>query len=96
MVQFPATREMVERSAALEFPNATLSEVLAMLDRYGIQSYKLESDRVQVAILNVSKSNSKLLQNRVNFAKSDSGDILVAAKYSRARRDGSYRRSRSV
>ena len=50
--------------------------MLELLDRYGVESYERERERVQLAILKLSEGNEKKLREFVAVAKRDYRDVL--------------------
>ena len=53
--------------------------VLEFLDTYGVESYERERERVQLAILNLSKGDEEKLREFVAVAKRDYRDVLFWA-----------------
>jgi hypothetical protein len=75
------SRELVQQLAQRLFPGVQEAIVLEILDRYGIESYERERDRVQVAILKLSNGDLERLKTMVSHAKMDYRDTLAAAEY---------------
>ncbi len=74
------SREKVIEKAGKVFPNRDLAEVLGWLDQYGREPY--ERDRVQLAILKLSKEDGLPSPERyVRAAKQDYRDVLACAEY---------------
>jgi len=67
-----------ELIAAVEsaFPNRQASEVLAVLDEYGVEPCERERERVQLAIVQLSNGAEERLRHLVKVAKTDYRDIL--------------------
>lgn len=74
------SREPVQRLARRLFPGVQEAIVLEMLDRYGIEWYERERDRVQVAVLKLSNGDLERLKTMVSHAKMDYRDTLAAAE----------------
>ncbi len=51
------SRADVERVVRRDFPKGAALEVLTALDRYGVEEYELERDRVQLAVLKLARGN---------------------------------------
>ena len=54
-----------------------LAEVLAVLDKYGTESYEREVNRVKLAILQLSERKTEKLPYRIKTAKVDYRDPLA-------------------
>ncbi len=63
------------------FPNEDQAKITAILDLYGRESYEPERERVQIAILKLSKEDLSKLRENVEVAKSDYRDVLAYAEY---------------
>jgi hypothetical protein len=70
------TREAVLAALAAAFP-ADLDALLSELDRYGLEPYEQEKERVQLAIIELSAGNADKLREFVRIAKTDYRDILA-------------------
>ena len=78
----PLTRAKVIEKAKKIFPNLDIDVVLAELDRYGVESYERERDRVQLAILKLSQEERlPSPAHYVEAAKRDYRDVLAWAEY---------------
>ena len=68
-----------ELIAAVEsaFPNRQASEVLAVLDEYGVEPCERERERVQLAIVQLSNGAEDRLRYLIKVAKTDYRDILA-------------------
>ena len=75
------TRAVVEARVKVEFPNADIIDVLAMLDRYGTGPHEREVHRVHMALLKLSHGVTSELDVLVGMAKTDYRDILAYAEY---------------
>src|SRR5438477_10047120 len=62
------------------FPAGGRTRVLELLDRYGVESYERERERVQLAILKLSEGNEEKLREFVAVAKRDYRDVLFWAE----------------
>jgi hypothetical protein len=63
------------------FPESAHARVLELLDRYGVESYEREPERVQLAILKLSGGSEERLREFVPVAKRDYRDVLFWAEY---------------
>jgi len=75
------TRADVERVVRRDFPAEAFSEVLTLLDAYGIEDYEREKDRVQLAVLKLAQGNREKLRREIDGAKCDYRDTLLSAEY---------------
>ncbi len=75
------TRELVLTKVKELFPNDDPTEILALLNQYGVKPYERERDRVQLAILRLSKGDRDTLLTHIGYAKRDYRDILTWAEY---------------
>ena len=75
------TRVAVEARASSEFPDANLAEIMAVLDRYGVQPHETEIRRVHMALLKLSEGRRDVLESGVETAKADYRDVLAYAEY---------------
>ena len=68
-----------ELIAAVErvFANRQSSDILALLDEYGVEPYERERERVQLAIVQLSNGAEERLRYLVKVAKTDYRDILA-------------------
>src|SRR5438128_12470713 len=73
------TRELVLTKVREVFPHDDPAEILALLDRYGVESYKREAYRVQLAILWLSKGDRVSLVKHVDNEIRDYRDLLLWA-----------------
>jgi len=71
----------VERIVRRDFPADRVTEVLAMLDDYGRETWHRELHRVRVATLKLAAGNLKRLRQEIEGAKCDYRDVLAAAEY---------------
>ncbi|HEX3625011.1 MAG TPA: hypothetical protein VH280_06225 [Verrucomicrobiae bacterium] len=75
------TAEDIARIARREFPPENVSEVLAIIDEYGIEKWHREPTRVRLAILKLAEGSIERLRNHVETAKWDFRDVLSWAEY---------------
>jgi hypothetical protein len=74
------TREHVESLALALFGEAEWRQALEIVDRYGIESYEHEINRVKVAILETSEGKLSRLPYFVECAKIDYRDVLTGQR----------------
>jgi len=74
-----STREHVIAAVQRAFPSKLVTEVLKLLDAYGVQPYERERERVQVAIVALSEGDEAKLRYLIDVAKSDYRDVLFWA-----------------
>ncbi len=77
----PHTRDEVVAVVQKTFPESAHTRVLELLDKYGVESYERERERVQLAILKLSEGNEDKLREFVAVAKRDYRDVLFWAEY---------------
>src|SRR2546421_4939626 len=77
----PHSRDEVVAVVQKTFPEGAHARVLELLDRYGVESYERERERVQLAILKLSEGNEEKLRKFVTVAKRDYRDVLFWAEY---------------
>ena len=77
----PHSRDEVVAVVQKSFPESDWARVLEVLDRYGVESYERERERVQLAILKLSEGNEEKLREFVAVAKRDYRDVLFWAEY---------------
>ena len=75
----PHSRDEVVTVVQKTFPESEHARVLELLDRYGVESYEPERERVQFAILKLSGGNEEKLREFVAAAKRDYRDVLFWA-----------------
>lgn len=77
------------------FAEASWSRVLESLDTYGVESREPERDRVQAAIVNLSRGSEEKLGAYVAAAKHDYRDVLLWSEYpEQAKMDDPEKRER--
>src|SRR2546430_15498999 len=77
----PHSRDDVVAAVEATFPKESWARVLESLDNYGVESYERERERVQLAILKLSKGNEEKLREFVAVAKRDYRDVLFWAEH---------------
>lgn len=80
------TRDKVIQAVKIVFSNFKSEDVLDLLDLYGKEAHEYEKERVQLAILKISKGDMLKLRENINLAKIDYRDVLMSAEYNQ---DGS-------
>jgi hypothetical protein len=76
------TRDSVVSAIKQSFPHENPATVLAVLDRYGVEPYERERERVQLAVLKLSEGNIERLRHYIEAAETDYRDVLYWAEYS--------------
>src|SRR5256714_9622438 len=76
----PHSRDEVIAVVQKAFPESAHPRMLELLDRYGVESYERERERVQLAILQLSEGNEEKLREFVALAKRDYRDVLFWAE----------------
>lgn len=71
------TRDDVLAAIRDAFPASVRAAILAVLDRYGTESYENERERVQLAIIALSGGIQEKLPELVKVAKTDYRDVLA-------------------
>jgi hypothetical protein len=71
----------VERIVRRDFPADRVAEVLALLSKYGSESWQREPDRVRLAALKLAAGSIERLRYEVEGAKCDYRDVLSPAEY---------------
>ena len=77
----PRSRDEVIAAIQATFPESSRARVLELLDRYGVESYERERERVQLAILKLSGGTEEKLREFLAVAKRDYRDVLFWAEY---------------
>ncbi len=80
------SRDLVIHKVQSVFPSHDPAEILALLDTYGTETYERERERVQLAVLKLSKGDIDRLHKFVTVAKRDYRDALAWAEYPSAMR----------
>mgnify|MGYP000954697756 CR=1 FL=1 len=75
------TREMVVAKAEQVFPSDPTEEVMAVLDRYGIEKWEPARERVQMAVLALSRGDRSELERYTEIARQDYRDALCAEEF---------------
>lgn len=71
------TREQVVAAVEAVFPEGTWETVLELLDLYGVEPYEREKERVQLAMVALSRGREDELLNLIQTAKVDYRDVLM-------------------
>jgi len=71
------SREAVVAAARAAFPAVETTNVIDVLDLYGVEPHEVERERVQLAILALSAGNESKLLELVDVAKTDYRDVLA-------------------
>lgn len=75
------TRALVIAKIRQVFPERTVADVLALLDRYGAEDHHREKERVQLAILKLcDEATAPDLDAYVETARADYRDVLAWAE----------------
>ena len=75
------SRDEVIAAIQATLPESSRARVLELLDRYGVESYERERERVQLAILKLSGGTEEKLREFLAVAKRDYRDVLFWAEY---------------
>ncbi len=76
-----ATREALIEKIRQVFPERKAADILALLDRYGVEDYHREKARVQLAILKLcDETEGADLDEYVETARADYRDVLAWAE----------------
>ena len=71
--------ESVEKAAKDAFPDSDISEIMTLLNTYGVEPYERERERVQLTIIKICQGDASKLSYQIEVAKIDYRDILVFA-----------------
>src|SRR5947209_18982901 len=71
------SRDEVVAAIQATFPESSRARVLELLDRYGVESYERERERVQLAILKPSGGTEEKLREFLAVAKREYRDVLL-------------------
>jgi hypothetical protein len=63
------------------WPDADPQEIMDLLNGYGTESYETGVERIQLAILKLSRGEREHLPDLVKMAKTDFRDVLAYAEY---------------
>ena len=74
------TRETIRAAIEEGFPDRDVAEMFELLDLYGTELHEKERERVQLAILELSKGDFELLLHNIEAAKRDFRDVLYWAE----------------
>lgn len=81
-------RELVLKKAAEVFPHEDVSDIVRLLDQYGVEPLEGDCDRVHLAILKLSEGQLDKLEHYIKVAKADYRDVLMPAEYPLAQKVG--------
>jgi len=73
------SRDDVVAAVGARFPSAERDGVLTLLDRYGVESWERDRERVQLAIVTLSEGDLDKLRYFLGVAKQDYRDVLFWA-----------------
>ena len=73
--------ENLLREIQQHFPNQALTTITDALNLYGVEPFERERERVQLAILKLSKGDLDQLWYYLDRAKQDYRDVLYWAEY---------------
>lgn len=73
------TREAVLQAVEAAFPDHEATDIIEILDMYGVEAYERERERVQLAIVKLSQGDVDRLLDMVQAAKIDYRDVLFWA-----------------
>lgn len=73
----PQSRQEILALATAMYGESNLNDIMAVLNKYGVESYEREVERVQLAILKLSEGNRDKLLSLIKTAKTDYRDILA-------------------
>ena len=76
----PVTRQQLLDAIEREFSAGARSEVLAILDQYGVEPHEREPERVRLAIVRLTAGDREVLPKLVYAAKVDYRDVLAWAE----------------
>jgi hypothetical protein len=75
------SRDDVLRIVRRDFPQEVHADVIEALDRYGTESWHLERDRVQLAVLRLSAGSVTEVSKYIDLARVDFRDVIAPAEY---------------
>lgn len=76
----PSRKQVLGKVRQL-WPEHDSTEIAAELDRYGVEPYERERERVQLGVLKLSGGELERLPALVDMAKGDYRDVLAYAEY---------------
>jgi hypothetical protein len=74
------SRDDVLAAIRATFPKGSRTRAWEILDTFGLAAHELERERVQLAILKLSKGSEEKLRQCVDVAKRDYRDALLLAE----------------
>ncbi len=75
------SRDDVLAAVRARFAEANRARMLDLLDTYGVEAYERERERVQLAILTLSRGDEAKLRLYLAVAKRDYRDVLFWAEH---------------
>ncbi len=78
------TRQQVLQGVQVNFPRHNPSQIMELLDLYGLEPSEQQRERVQIAILQLSNGNLPRLFDLVEMAKHDYRTLLHQAEHAYA------------
>lgn len=90
------TKDDVERIVRRDFPGGQFDPAMAVLERYGTETWHRERARVQLAALKLSNGDLHKLEAAIETAKKDYRDVLVPAEYPEYAKTGFRKRELPV
>ena len=84
------SREDVIAAVARAFRSHERDAVLSELDRYGVEPYERERERVQIAVVELSDGDRARLSMYVAMAKVDYRDVLASQELGSPSHHGSH------
>lgn len=76
----PSRDQVLDKVSQL-WPGHDSAEIMAELDRYGVEPHERERERVQLGVLKLSGGQLQRLPALVDMAKGDYRDVLAYAEY---------------
>jgi hypothetical protein len=75
------TRADVEAAVRAAFARSDTATIMSVIDLYGTQPYERERERVQLAVIGLSRGSEEKLLELVQVAKTDYRDVLSWADH---------------
>lgn len=72
-----ASLEALVSAVRQNYPPEVVPEILALLGRYGVEPHERERERVQLAVIALSKGQKHKLAELIDIAKQDYRDVLA-------------------
>jgi len=77
----PISQKKVLEKIQLYWPDRDSEDILAILNKYGTESYHKEQTRIHLAILKLSGGQLDKLETYLETARTDYRDVLAWAEY---------------